>query len=1241
MIRGNMKLLKILLISVVSFIAVIYILFILAPVIVSPVLNSKSGMVTSAIKESTGFEATLDGITLVTSWNLSAGVKVKEFKLTVPNADKPFFYAKDTGLKLSLLPLLHKKIQLDSLFSDAVYADIIVKKDGSLQLLDYLPEQKGKPKESFNLPMGIKLSNNLPSICVNTYRIAVIDKRTDHSYFMEGNDFKVTNFVLDKRVKFSTKGKLVFNDTTVSKYDIKLDNRIMPNIQLHDLVFPEDVVVETEQEQTVLQNSENTFSLSEYIDILEKINQNKLAANITTDIKIEGQPKHPKLNGHLKLDGVTVAVDKKLLPASNLDMIFKNHKTEISSVLYTSDDKHEVTSVNGAVNSGKNPDIDLSVKSNAKFQNIIDLADSIASSFNIKELNTLSATGRLNADFNIKSDFKNVNSNGYLKVEPSSLYYGLYNVSIKDITADVDLKNNDIHVNKAGFSIFGQPLKLAGTILSDTTTDLKLTADRLSVKGLLLALGQTAILKEYNINSGLLSLNAILKGKLLEIKPDVSLTVTGLNAYNKPADAKVTLSSALIKILYDGKAASGDVDVNSLGVNIPGANISVPKALVIVSPDVVNIKNSYVMLNNSRIDITGNVKDYLNDKMAIDIKAVGALQSAGIAAFLPKEFRTLISYKGQIPVKAVVTGNAKVQNIVADVTADPNNYIALVDVSALKGQKTKIHSNIELNGDTLTLTNTNLSNSKTTLATVSGGVDKLYSSPKLNLNISVPNNISFPIWGLAHSNITALGSVAVTGDAMNPSMKGSVKVSDISLKDMDFAISDLVADLSGTILNGTATAKKFKFGGIIATDLAGKFSLKDYTKFYLTDATGKSFDGNVSGKLSYDIPTAKIGTEFTGSGLNSTKAVEGAVGIKNALTGSMGFSGKLNMQGVTDKEIIQSLKGNLTFNVDNGRFVSIGRLENLVAAQNVTSNSILKAAISSMSTLSTVQEADRFKSITGEMTFLNGIATLNDIKVSGPLMAYYVKGTYNILQNSANLVILGRLESKVVSVIGPLGQLSADKLLSYIPKIGAATANLLNQLTSDPKNENTSLIPLLSGGSTSYKDFKVIFNGPVGGTSSVKSFKWLSKCDTTEMNLKLDLQNAQQAVKDNINSKIEDTKTKVENVKTNVTNTVETQKAKVEQAKKDVEHAKEDIKAIKENTKQSVENLKNLFNNALKNSQQKIQTTPTATEAQTQTETKKVETVKTDAATNTTVKEETTQKAPESATQSLPSEQAE
>ena len=176
-----------------------------------------------------------------------------------------------------------------------------------------------------------------------------------------------------------------------------------------------------------------------------------------------------------------------------------------------------------------------------------------------------------------------------------------------------------------------------------------------------------------------------------------------------------------------------------------------------------------------------------------------------------------------------------------------------------------------------------------------------------------------------------------------------------------------------------------------------------------------------------------------------------------------------------------------------------------------------------------------------------------------------------------------------------MGDLSADMLLSYIPKFGTATANMLKQLTADLATENVALIPELATGSKTYKDFKVVFNGPAESASSVRSFKWLSTCDTSEMNLKEDLQKAKDAVKTNVNNRIEDAKTNAQNVKNNVNNIIETQKNRVQDAKNNFQQTKTNFQEARENAKQNSENVKKLFQNALKNSQTKMQV-PSQTE---------------------------------------------
>ena len=134
------------------------------------------------------------------------------------------------------------------------------------------------------------------------------------------------------------------------------------------------------------------------------------------------------------------------------------------------------------------------------------------------------------------------------------------------------------------------------------------------------------------------------------------------------------------------------------------------------------------------------------------------------------------------------------------------------------------------------------------------------------------------------------------------------------------------------------------------------------------------------------------------------------------------------------------------------------------------------------------------------MTFKNGWADISSITVNGPYTSYYVHGRYNLLNGTTNVIILGRLASNVVALLGPLGELSVDKLTSYLPKFGMLTSSIIRAMTTNPETENVAMIPPLTIADENYKDFKVEFNGGIDSSSSVKSFKWLAKGDTSALN---------------------------------------------------------------------------------------------------------------------------------------------
>lgn len=1180
----------------------LYILFLASPLVLSPIANSYGSQIEELIKISTGLEAHIDGLGVTTSPKLALGIKVKEFLIYAPN-DKitPVLEIEDGKADLRLLPLIAKQIRLGNITAEEVNANIVLKKNGQPAVLDYLPEQTEESEQMLALPYGLKLSNHLPKIYFDEYQLTFIDDNTKKTYFIDGDDLKITDFILDKKVKIITDGQIVFDKRVVSNFDIEIFNKIMPNVSLDDLIFPKEIQIEEEK------IAKNDFNLN-LIELFEIANKNGLKADLNCDIKTSGTFKKPIQKGFFELTGMSVISNGKQLPESYAKLIFKGSKTDIDSIFYTSGDIEEKTHILGNIKSGKDRSIDLAVRSNAKLNNIIRLIDSIAQSFGKNDFKTVSATGALDADFNINSDLKTINSTGHFKLPDSSLKYGLYNISVDKINADVDLNNNNIDIKNIGFLVMGHPFKIVGQITSDALADILISAERLSLKGLALMSGQVGILKDNDFNSGTLSFNAKIKGALSEIKPDITLSADNINIYNKTAQARLFLNNALIKLLLTKDNLNGDIDINSLKLKNDMASVSVPKSHITMDKKDINIKNSSVMVNNSKIDVTGQVKDYSNKNLNMDISAKGNLASSDVIAFVPKDLKWLFSGTGYMPLSITAKGNDKVQHVTFDLSATPNGYVRILDVNKLKGKNTKIHTDAKIENNSVTLVNSGIFANNQRIATFDGGVKNL-SNPNLNINISVPQNISFPIPGMGeHSNITANGAFNLGGSPMNPKLKGKVNMGDLSVKEMNFALTNMVLNLNGEGISGAGTAEKMKFDGIVGTNISAKFALNNFTVFNLSDIKADTFSGKITGKLTYHIPTFAFGVDLTGKALNSTDAVYGAIGISKALTGLMNFNAKLTSKGVTDIQIIKNMKGDIDFGIENGRFISIGKLENLVSAQNITTNSLLKSAISALTTASNLQETNKFKNITGELTMSNGSANISYINVSGPLMSYYVKGAYDILGNSANLVILGRLDSKVISYLGPIGQLSAEKLLSYIPKFGTATAQFLKLLTQDPKNEPTNLIPALTSGSENYKDFKVIYSGVLERTSSLRSFRWLSNCDTTQMDLKQEAKNAVQNVKDNIKGQAQSIKTTTENVKSNVNKIVETQKQQVQAEKKAIEQTKQDIQNIKQNASQSAVNLGNLLKNAASNANKKMEVSPKPEQTSTPVQTTTTET---------------------------------
>ena len=1173
----NKKGLKIAGICILGILVFCYVVFLAIPLLVNIYLKSHNADVVRMIEDVSGFKVVLNDIKLVTTPKLTAGIKLGHAEVA-PAGHENIFSADGFDIRLSILPLITKRIELDKISAKNTRIFIAVKKDGHFVIEDclknILSDTTTAPQSSTTgLPFGFKLSNRLPNIYLTNTNIEFYDQNKAKKYYFEAQKFNLTDFVFNKKVKIVSNGAVYLDETKHFSYDVKIKNHIMPNFDLNDMLFPATVetVSAPVNNVTVAKTSAPVINV---IDIFEAIHTNRLAADLKADVETYGSIEDFHYYGYINVDGITIAVDGKTLPEGIVNVELNHNNAKISASLHPASD--ESLTLLSDIKTGKNFQFSVHVVSNAGINNIINLLDSVAKSFGIDDLDSLSGTGNIDADFSVTGDKKKIASSGYFKIPSGSLNYKAFNVLIDKIKADIDFSDNNVNIKDISFSVFNQPLKMYGTITNKAETDLHLTADKLLIKALVAAAGQVSLLKENIFNSGTLSMEAILQGKLSAPVPSVSLSVDNLNIKNIPSNMTLKLKRALFDITTDDNAYEGLLNIETADIVSPFATVKAPRAEVTINEKDINIDSAYILVDNSRIDISGSVKDYADpEDVSININASGSLVGSDLLSFIPADFRTGMSAKGKLPLKVSVTGNFKQQLINANLDISPNNYVSILDIDLLKNKSAVIKSSLKIADDSLKIYDTGLSAGGVNIATVDGVINNLSRTQNMSINFAVPSYVSMPVPMMGkNSEIKLTGNLHVGGTPLNPTLKGKASIPLIDLPDMAVKLENLDVNLNGPLAKGKGTLGKITSGGIVAENLSSDFTFNPNTfVFNLKNISGTAFKGDLSGDVSYNMINGKIGVNLKGSGLDAVSAINGAAGIKNALTGTLVFSANVTTSGVTDVDMIKNLKGNVSFDIKNGAFAGIGRIESLLSANNIMSNVILKAAVAALSSLPVIKESANFDYLKGAMTFNEGWANISSITSSGANVAYYITGKYNILNGSANVTILGRLSADVVAVLGPLGELSVDKLTSYIPKFGALTANIIKTVTANPANEKTEFIPQLSGDDEVYKDFKVEFNGGVESSSSVKSFKWLNNPDMSAIestSLKEQVQTSAENVKQNIKNNVD----AIKNFKEQTSSDLKTTASDLKQQS---EAAKENIKNQVQNVKDSVDEIMNLF----------------------------------------------------------------
>lgn len=1006
-----MRILKIAVLSILS----IFIIGYLAFLFVLPNafdLNEYSPEITKIIKDSTNFQVELKGLKVKTDWDLSVGALIERADLRYSTGKK---FAQINGLqvKLSLLPILWKKINIDKIGADKILLNLEFDKNGDFLLKDFL-SKKSHQKLSHNFTF----SNNLPALNAKKYRVSFIDGQKVYS--AKGSNFKISGFVLDKKIKLKTNGALVLDN----------HNQILYNIAVISEIFPE-----------------NKKQRIDILKIFRDLKKYDIRANINTNLAIKNNKGDPDINGTIDLDKVSFTFGGKNFPKSSLKLAFKGDNAKINSSLHVDENSRAI--ISGIFKNGKNKQINLQVLSDElDIKDILVIVKAMSKPFGLKNMQNINANGLLKADFNIKSDFKKIQSNGYLKIKNANIIDKSYNVSLNSVNADVDFSQDAVNIKQAKANLNGQPVIIKGIINQKADANISLIANQLQLKGVLLALGQTKILQETNVLSGTVNIKASLKGRLDKALPTINATFDNVNLKNKLTKTRIKLTKAVINSNYTSEK-SGKAEIVNLKItpNLP-AIISIPKVNLIFDEKNLTIEKTHLYMNNIQTDLFGKISN-INSNPRLDL----------INISIPNQVSLPI--EGYADSKIVAKGDLK---LTGDFNKPQIKGAIIVPLIHIPSMMVNIKdTNLQIdNGINVTCPQLRVANS---LANFSAHIDNNFSNGIIakNVNFSADNfdlNFLIPVF----KNITRNSN----------------------------------QNLNITFLNGKSRIAKFKAGNVVSTNVTSDIYLKNNI-LYLKNLLADAYFGKIGGNVYYDFAHNKTKLNLQGRGLSANPAMTGLTGQNDDIKGKLDFDSNITMNGYSKNELLRSLKGNLGFIISNGQMGVLGKFEHLLYAQNIVSNNVFKASLNLMAKALTVKNTGVYKYMKGKLTFSDGWANIQWVKTSGPSMSLYMTGRYYLPDNFANVTILGRISDDVVRILGPIGEFSVDKAISYIPKLGEIKSSLINQLTTNPNFENISMIPDLTPKTEFHtKEFKVVIDGEVHKQSSVKSFKWISTPKTVQ-----------------------------------------------------------------------------------------------------------------------------------------------
>lgn len=1141
------------------------------------------------VLENTGLKLDYGKVKIITNPLLEAGVKIKDIKVSLPDGSNVVSMDSFKGkvfipsilwrtVRVSCAKVVNPKLNIEILPDGSqfkavrVYEDLVNerRKDKLLH-----PEKYAK-SEIKELPIDIsKIRINIPAVKLKNYSAVISDMQTTHKLTLKGEEVKL-GYNNGEFARIKADAVLLNDDQT----------NITANVNI-DTALPEIKLPEKEEEDL-----EAVYSIP-FVNPVEVYRNYNLKSNVNSKLKIRKDSKgsHLNIKGFLNVDDTSITLSGLELPKSHFRLIAKGHLAEIDSNLYVT--SKDYINLFGKINHGKKPSLDLTLKSTKIYlNNLLNVVKAYFASVNvISDIDKMQADGYFLADATMKTNFKKMESDGYVIVRGGKVSDSNIGLLFDDIKANIIASDNVINISNTHLLINNRPVDVSGKITPSSFVNLDVKGDKIPLVPLYKAFIPSNIKKNYNLQSGNVSLKANLNGDMKDLTAFVKTDVDNFILSDYKNLFKVINNNMRFGAVAYENHISAIAKNNGFSLFLPHIQsvIKSNNLSVDIDKNKIAIKPSEILFNNnSKIMISGALEDYLS-KIKADFKAGGNIDVRDLGVLVGNVALPYYEYHGFIPVKALLEGKIDNMKIIAQAKSDRTNYFTPVNIKELVGNDTIMQLKLHKHGNTIKLEDSgiyykpagsefgdNLGRNMLfakELVTLKAIISNINFQPFISMiKLSIPHELEGSPVILKRTRFSADGNLFVYGKPSNPVIKGNFVIKNIIVPELYSHIAQVLVDVgSKTItfnanrinLNGSLLKLSGKTNWDILLDkklydiklssiyidvnkvlkvvdainkvmpspseavaktpgkemnipleiLSGDVRLRkivmdkifvDNTTadiallkniFYLNNLKTSPLGGYVAGKASMDLIETIVNTEVSGKNFDIEKILAEVLEMKDLLSGNMNFVAKLSLKGLELEQQLRSLQGTVDFNIKNGQLGPFGKLENFIMAENIRENAFFSSTIGSVITNLVTFDTSRYNELYGHLDLADGVAEVSPIKSQGNVMSMFIAGKVNLLNNTADLKVRGKLASAFSDKLGPLANLNPINIVKSTPGLNIVMVKAFALFCEEISEEEMKALPALGEGKSddNATKFQIKLKGDTRKPlKMIKSFKWLA-----------------------------------------------------------------------------------------------------------------------------------------------------